>query len=316
MLDRVISDRRAWLPESIENASWALTLGPYEIEEIRHLVLSIRAAPIPPLLRATTHFQVGRCKRFFKKITQALLFGPGFVVLAGLAEIDMNIDELKVIFWVMGQYLSSPVATKWDGTMIYDVVDTGKSFGPGVRGSATNVELSIHNDNAFGISVPDYVGLLCLQPAVRGGISRVFSLYSVHNNMLCHCPNLLQRLYQPVYFDRQAEHASGEPSVLQAPILEFTGTDLKLRLAPNLVRRGYEAVGERIDQHLVDALAYIEEIAGGDNYSIEFSLKPRDVQYIHNHTCGHARSAFVDGDTKRHLLRIWYRENGLPTYDG
>ena len=28
------------------------------------------------------------------------------------------------------------VAQKWDGTMVYDVTDTGKKFGYGVRGSA------------------------------------------------------------------------------------------------------------------------------------------------------------------------------------
>jgi hypothetical protein len=85
---------------------------------------------------------------------------------------------------VLGQLIAAPVAQKWDGTMIYDVTDTGRQFGYGVRGSWTNVELSFHTDNAFGVAPPDYVGLLCLMPAREGGISRFCSLYTVHNEML------------------------------------------------------------------------------------------------------------------------------------
>ena len=85
----------------------------------------------------------------------------------------------------------------WDGTMIYDVTDTGKKYGYGVRGSATNVELVFHTDNAFGISVPDYVGLMCKYPAKQGGLSRFCSLYTVHWRMENKYPNELRRLYQP-----------------------------------------------------------------------------------------------------------------------
>ena len=69
-------------------------------------------------------------------------------------------------FWILGQLLGRTVAQKWDGTMIYDVTDSGRDFGYGVRGSTTNVELVFHNDNAFGLAVPDAVGLFCKRPAV------------------------------------------------------------------------------------------------------------------------------------------------------
>ena len=76
------------------------------------------------------------------------------------------------IYWVLGQLMGQNVAQKWNGTMIYDVTDTGKKFSYGVRGSATKVELMFHTDNAFGINVPDYVGLLCKHPAKSRGLSR------------------------------------------------------------------------------------------------------------------------------------------------
>ena len=86
--------------------------------------------------------------------------------------------------------------------------------------SWTNVELSFHTDNAFGVAPPDYVGLLCLMPAREGRICRFCSLYTVHNEMLRRHPRQLARLYRPFYYDRQAEHASGDPKVSWVPCLQ------------------------------------------------------------------------------------------------
>ena len=54
---------------------------------------------------------------------------------------------------------------------------------------------------------PSAIGLFCLQFAQQGGLSRVVSLCTVHNELRrCH-PDLLARLYRPFWWDRQAEHA-------------------------------------------------------------------------------------------------------------
>ena len=71
--------------------------------------------------------------------------------------------------WILGQLIATPVAQKWDGTVIYDVTDTGRQSGYGVRGSWVNVELSFHTDNAFAVAPPDYVGLLCRCPHANAG---------------------------------------------------------------------------------------------------------------------------------------------------
>ena len=45
------------------------------------------------------------------------------------------------------------VAQKWDGTMIYDVTDTGKNTDMASEDQRRS-RVSFHTDNAFGISVP------------------------------------------------------------------------------------------------------------------------------------------------------------------
>ena len=88
--------------------------------------------------------------------------------------------------------VSRPVAQKLDGTMIYDVLDTGQQAlpGSGIRPDKTNIEIRFHNDNAYNDTPPDYVGLLCLRQAQSGGHSRVLSFQTVHNRAGAHREHL------------------------------------------------------------------------------------------------------------------------------
>jgi Taurine catabolism dioxygenase TauD, TfdA family len=252
-------------------------------------------------------------------VQQQVTVGAGMALVEGSPIERLSAAEATAVFWLLGRLLSRPVATKWDGTFLYDVTDTGRRFGYGVRGSATNVELSFHTDNAFGVALPDVVGLLCIQPALEGGVNRCCSLYTVHNELLRRQPQLLLRLYQPCYYDRQAEHAPEAPKLLWAPVFRWDGERLSARLTPNLIRRGYELAGEPMDEALIAALAALEDVLAQEALRIEFTLRRGDIQYLNNHWCAHFRSAFTDSEDpalKRHLVRVWYRDWGGPGYDG
>ena len=119
------------------------------------MVSHIRAHPLPVLLRTSEEFSIPHLRDAMAATKNALDYGFGFCVVQGLPIDDYEIDEIVACFWVLGQLVDRPVAQKWDGTMIYDVTDTGEEFRYGVRGSYTNVELPFHNDNAFGTSCPE-----------------------------------------------------------------------------------------------------------------------------------------------------------------
>jgi len=60
----------------------------------------------------------------------------------------------------------------------------------------------------------------------------------------------------------------------------------------------------------VEAMSLLEQIAASDDFRMDYDLQPGDMQFIHNHTILHARSAFEDWEDekdggKRHLLRTW-----------
>lgn len=319
MLEHLVEGPRVWVRETVHPSQWTVELTPPAVDEIFSMLKSLHQSPLPLLLLHPDQFKLAACRDAMARVKQLLMREMGLAVLDRLPMEEINAEEATAVFWVIGYLLSTPVATKWNGTMLYPVIDTGQSFGYGVRGSATSVELSFHTDNAFGVVLPDYVGLLCINPSLTGGVSRFCSLYTVHNEMLRHHPLLLRRLYEPSYYDRQAEHAPGAPKVLCAPMFRYDGDCLYARLAPNLIRRGYEMVDIQMDDALIEALECLEGILSYEALWIEFRFQRGQIQYLHNHWCAHFRSAFTDSDDparKRHLVRVWYREQGGRAYDG
>lgn len=312
-------DRRAWLAGEVRRDDWFIPIPPAMLEEVRTLGRFIEENPVQDLQRGLPDVNIPHCIEVMRQMKARLDDGVGFTVLDRLPMDELAVETLAEVFWLLGQAIGRPVAQKWNGQMIYDVRDTGQEYGYGVRGSHTSVELVFHNDNAFARMVPDYVGLLCRWPAVSGGVSRFCSLYTVHERTATRYPDALRRLYQPMYFDRQKEHADGAPPVTLAPYFAWRGDRLFARANSSLVRKGYDVAGEPMDDALSMALDAIDDVCADEEIWFEAPLERGQVQYLNNHEVGHYRSEFVDHDDperKRHLYRLWHREDGSVCYDG
>jgi len=312
-------DRLVWLAGDITSDDYLVTLTDAAIAEIERLAEFFVDNPLPLLQRRLDDLDLPACRALMKQMKSILDDGVGFAVLDRLPVDDYPIETLLEIYWVLGQCIGRPVAQKWNGEMIYNVSDTGADYAYGTRGSYTSVELNFHTDNAFARMVPDYVGLFCRHPAKAGGVSRFCSLYSVHQRMLEQYPQALERLYQPVLFDRQKEHRDGAEPVCLAPYFSWHNNRLFARANASLIRKGYEVAGEPMDTTLAAALEAIDEVCAAEDLWYEAPLQRGQIQYLNNHEVGHYRSAFEDFDEperKRHLYRLWHRESGSTSYDG
>ena len=310
---------RGWLADEVTQADWVVSLDDAALDEIAVMVMRMQQHPLPTLLRRPQQFDIPHLTAAYAKAKSICDHGIGFSVIDRLPIDAYDIDDMIAVYWTLGHLMGPNVAQKWDGTMIYDVTDTGKKFGYGVRGSATNVELVFHTDNAFGVRVPDYVGLMCKYPAIEGGLSRFCSLYTVHARMEQLYPDALRRLYEPMHFDRQAEHADGEAKTSYAPFFTWQDGKLRCRANSSLVRKGYQVCGKAMDQSLIDAIDAIDDVTSSADLWIEAPLERGQIQYLNNHELGHYRSDFTDHsdqEKKRHLYRLWHRQDGAITYDG
>ena len=311
--------KMAWRRSDIVDSDWLFPFSEQAQTEIRTAADFIAEHPVAGLQRKPADLHLPHCRDHFERLHAALTTGAGFAVADRLPVDDYPLDTMVELYWILGQLIGNPVAQKRNGQMIYDVRDTKRAFGYGVRGSWTNVELNFHTDNAFGKRPPDFVGLFCRHPAAEGGVSRFCSLYAVHDELAKRYPEQLQRLYQPMLFDRQKEHAEGEPPVTLAPFFSWRNGSLRARANPSLVRKGYEVANVEIKADLVAALAAVDEVSQAPDLWFEAALEKGQIQYLNNSEVGHYRSEFVDfeeEEKRRHLFRLWHRDEGSVCYDG
>src|SRR5215472_12383599 len=217
-----ISGASAWLGCDVRAEHHLVELSDACRAEIRCAVDELRAYPLPTITLSPDDFTMPACREQMARVRCILDHGVRFAIVDRLPLAEMEAGEATTIYWLLSSMVSRPVAQKLDGTLIYDVLDTGQQAlpGSGVRPDKTNIEIRFHNDNAYNDTPPDYVGLLCLRQAMSGGHSRVISFHSTHNALLTRHPELLPRLYRPFWFDRQKEFFDGETETFAAPIFE------------------------------------------------------------------------------------------------
>jgi len=309
----------AWDRDSLAPDDGLIPLDADSRRELDGIVEVIRHNPLPTPLLSPDEFEMPACRAMMARAKEVLEDGVGFVIIDRLPLEAYSVDEARAVYWILSQLVSRPVAQSWDGKVIYDVRDFGKPPGNGVRPDVTNAEQNFHTDNSYNLCPPDYVGLLCLRPAMEGGISGVVSFYSVYNEMLKSHPGLVERLFRPYLFDRQREHAPDEPRVLSHPLLECDGDRLVCRLSHRHVVNGYRMAGEELDAPGLEALEALEQTMMQPRFARTFFFEPGQIQIVDNVRCGHRRTGFKDypeEDRKRHLVRLWLRERGRRFYNG
>jgi len=201
------------------------------------------------------------------------------------------------------------------------VHDTGRQAlpGSGVRPDKTNIDLQFHNDNAYNFLMPQFVGLLCVRPAKEGGMSRVMSFATVHNALRERHREVLPRLYEPFWFDRQREFHPGEAETFSAPLFIRAGERLNARMSLHQIRGGYALKGGVLDNDTTAALEAIKDVFADDSLQFQFRLEAGQIQYVANREVGHSRTEFHDFDEverRRLLIRLWLRNEGAQGYIG
>jgi alpha-ketoglutarate-dependent taurine dioxygenase len=320
MIDHRIEGPSAWKRADIRAEDYRVTLSPACLDEIRRVVDEVRTHPLPTILRSPADFDMTNCHAAMAEVRRILKEGVRFAVVDRLPVEDMSKPEAETIYWLLSSMICRPVAQKLDGTMIYDVHNTGQQAlpGSGIRPDKTNIEIRFHIDNAYNTTPPEIVGLLCLRTAKSGGVSRVLSFHTVHNVLRERHPELLPRLYRPFLFDRQKEFFGGEDETFFAPVFE-AGEELRSRFSHHQIKGGYALKGEPLDNEGAAAIAATLEIFEDSEVAIDFEFQPGEIQFVDNRTLGHSRTEFEDWpepDRRRHLVRLWLRDHGRRAYTG
>jgi alpha-ketoglutarate-dependent taurine dioxygenase len=234
--------------------------------------------------------------------------GRGFVVLDRLPVGRISGREAVALYWMIGQLLGEPVAQNVQGTLLYDVRDSGQDLAKGARFSVTNYESSFHTDNSFGETVVDYVGLLCLKAARSGGVSQVVSGLAVVEALRREYPEACETLGLPFHVDRRGGTREGEAPTVLRPVVELGGPEPLFRYLRYWIEAGHEKAGEPLSPDRREALDRLDEVLNRPALRAEFTLEPGQVYFINNRFILHNRTAFEDDpdpERRRHLVRLW-----------
>lgn len=320
MLDRAIDGPSAWQRREVRPEDYRIVLSQACLDEIRRAAELLHAYPLPTIVLDAADFSLPQCRAAMAQVRRVLDRGVRFAVLDRLPLDDIGPEAATAIYWLLASLVARPVAQKLDGTLIYDVLDTGRQPlpGSGVRPDKTNIEIRFHNDNSYNTTPPEYVALLCLRTAHSGGLSRVASFHSAHNALLSRHKEHLPRLYRPFWFDRQREHVAEDSPIFAAPVFESAG-ELRTRLSAHQIHGGYALKGEPMDNEGAAALAALLALFDEDALSLDFALEPGQIEFVDNRAIGHSRSGFEDHPEparRRHLVRLWLRDHGRRAYPG
>jgi len=308
MVLQASSDPRAWSAATVdEPATWYFPLPPSLLTELRGVV---NAAPddLP-----ITELRLAESQRLAWREAVAgplrdLEEGRGFVILDGLPMRELSEREAVGIYWLVGQLLGEPFAQNVQGTLLYDVRDTGQDLASGARFSVTSYESSFHTDNSFGDSILDYVGLLCLKSAKSGGISQNVSGHAVLDVLRREHPEVLEALQAPLHVDRRGGFREGESPTVLRPVMDWDGPELILRYLRYWIEAGHEKVQQPLTEGQRHALDVLDATLARPDLRVEFSLEPGQMYFINNRWILHNRTAFVDHPElarRRHLVRLW-----------
>ena len=325
ILDRTISGPAAWTRADIDPGAFRVELNEAARGELLAAARSLRQQPVPLLALRPDSYDMPACRAAMARVKAVLTDGPRFALLSRLPMEELSLDEAKALYWMLSAMLARPVAQKLDGTIVYEVQDTGQQAlpGSGIRPDKTNIDLQFHNDNAYNATMPEIVGLLCVRPAREGGQSKMMSFATAHNALRARHPELMPRLYQPFWFDRQREYHEGEPMTFSAPVFTADGERMHARLSLHQIRGGYalkaQQDGRGMDNETNAAVEAIAEVFRDEALQYDFRLAGGDMQFVANREIGHSRTMFRDFDEperRRLLIRVWLRDQGAQGYMG
>lgn len=311
---------KTWSRDGLTAADWTVPVNGAAARELQAAVELVRKQALPVHMLDPRDFEFDACRAMMAEARRKIDDGHGFAIIDRLALDEWTEEEGRAMYWLLSCAFSRVVAQNAYGQIFREIRNEGvPSAMPGVDGALTQAGLNFHQDNSGNRNMPNYTGLLTLNTPKEGGMSQYCTLYSLYNAMLEDAPVQLDRLFEPFLHDRLNIQSPGEVAVLRAPALRYDGERLTGRYSTTKIPAGYKKAGEEMDNLSRDALVTAMEVIGERRLSAQYMLERGQIVLINNREGLHHREPYVDGDTvaeKRHLVRLWYRNEGRPFFDG
>lgn len=300
-----VEQPKPWLAKDIKQSTqWIRPVSETERTGLRKGLSAFLASGTPLEEASGADFPFEDVKQLIQDIHDQLYKGYGLIVLKSFPIEGLDEEAIKKLYWGFTNHLGVLRPQGKNSALMNHVKNAGGVYrAAGGRGYNTNAELDFHVDFA------DYVGLLCIQDAKSGGISKACSSRALFETLKQQMPELAQALQTPLFYSRQDEHAADELPFYPTPVVAFEQGWFSCRYTRNHIRYAHRHEGAAAPSSIQEAaMDWIDQAAQSDEFTFDMRLVPGDFQILNNHVVLHSRTAYEDYDEpekKRSLLRAW-----------
>lgn len=304
----------AWLGSEVESRTeWKIELGDADVAELLEAVRTVDRPGVELEDIGRDDFPLPGLAPVLEGLVDELMDGRGFVLLRGLPVEQLSERQCELLCWGVGRHLGTALPQGQGGDLLMHVRDQGVDKNhPLTRGYQHNGYLGYHCDSS------DIVGLLCVRPAKRGGVSTIVSSVAVHDELVRRRPDLVELMYEPWWHDRK--RGDGPDSFFQCPLYARNDAGkLFAYYGPDYIRSAPRGAGvpPLSDRHL-EAMDALDEVNNDPRFVLNMHFRAGDLQLLNNYVVMHARTDYEDHpepERKRDLIRLWLvvdRDLGIP----
>jgi hypothetical protein len=306
----------AWSGPGFEaTGRWRFELTTAEIDDLERAIEIARAAGLSALGVRREHFPLPVLGARLATIADELENGCGVVRVFGLPIERYDEATIELLWMGIGHHLGALRNQDPHGQILKRIVDEGASRGERygridddgkpflssrARVASTGA-LRWHTDRV------DVVALLCVRPAMRGGVSRLASSVEVRNTIAARRPDLHDVLCEDVYRSRLGEETDGERLAYPLPVFGIRDGKFTSHYSRTYVEAAQLSPDvPKMSDAQWEALDMLADVCRELHTAHDF--EPGEMQILNNHVVYHARDAYDDPenlDRKRLLYRLW-----------
>ncbi|KAJ5611892.1 Clavaminate synthase-like protein [Penicillium herquei] len=245
-----------------------------------------------------------------RSLSDNLYDGAGFQIIHGLDPSRYTAKQKIIAYAGISAHICPQrgfVDVKAKGVIAHIVnVHAGDGKSKTTAPAYSNIPLSFHTDNC------EIMAFFYLDMALKGGETRLSSIWQTYNELAANRPDVLHTLTEPLVMD------TFKPLDLQPPrhvrLLQRTNCDkvpVLFRFSRYPITGWQRSRNPNIPQPnkaLREAADAIQFIAMKN--SIKLPVEKGDLLLVNDMALFHAREGFDDGDIplKRHLIKMYFRD--------
>lgn len=249
--------------------------------------------------------EISIIRTFAEAWTNQLTHAPGAIRLQ-TAPIYSD-TELRVLYAMISRsmgYLNNRY------TYFFDVMDRGLDYTKeAIPVSKTKAETGYHTDSTAKTYFPDFVGLLCLQPAIHGGESLLTNAANLMAYLQSNYPQWHDLMFTPLYRDVITPGTIQNNEAIRSNDIPLFQSDesggVIFRYMRYWIESALEKLQEPTPEGLTELLNSIDAYFAKPEHAMCFRMDRGDMLFVNNRFLCHNRTAFIDGEKPRVYVRAW-----------